>query len=393
MPHPGRVARPTHPTVGERPLAGGSVAGGSVAVVDAPRSSAAVVGRGSAAWDDLAAMLELLAGTIVELLGFGVAAVNVARPDGALEVVAVAGDHGAREALLGTVNSAQSFEEILEHSEKWGRLRFVDHTAEDDVSYVDWVPDLEVRADEDAWHPEDALFAPLLASDGRQVGILSVDLPHDGRRPDAATRRGLEAFAVSTALAIENAVHRQQAEESTHLFRERALRDWLTGLGNRALLLERLERAVAEQGDALTALVFVDLDGFKEVNDRLGHLAGDRVLQRVADRLSAVSRVGDTVVRWGGDEFLVLLEDVTEDEVVVVAQRVCEAVSEPVLYRGQELRVSASVGVAYRRPGDVSAAEDLVRRADAAMYEAKAGGRDRWVVAREPRDTTSRLGR
>ena len=341
----------------------------------------ATAGRASAVWDDLATMLDLLAGTIVELLGFGVACVNVARPDGSLEVVAVAGDAGAREMLMGTVNSAQVFDEILERSEQWGRLCFVDHATEDGRSAGEWVPDIEVSEDADAWHPEDALFAPLLATDGRRVGILSVDLPHDGKRPDAATRRGLEAFAVSTAVAIESAVHRMRAEESKDHFRERALRDWLTGLGNRALLLERLERLDATPDDRLSALVFVDLDGFKAVNDRQGHHAGDRVLKSVADRIRAVSRTGDTVVRWGGDEFVVLLEDVTEAEVLAVAERVCEAVSEPVLYRGLELQVSASVGVAYRRPGDEAQVEDLVRRADAAMYAAKAAGRDRFVVA------------
>jgi diguanylate cyclase (GGDEF)-like protein len=338
-------------------------------------------GGGAEVWQDLATMLDLLAGTIVELLGFGVAAINVARPDGALEVVAVAGDPGARETLLGTVNSGQSFDDILADSEEWGRLRFVDHAAQDVPTYVDWVPDLPPSDLADAWHPEDALFAPLLATDGRRVGVLSVDLPQDGRRPDAATRRGLEAFAVSTALAIEHAIHRQHAEESRHHFRERALRDWLTGLGNRALLLERLDTLAAAPATTLTALVFIDLDGFKEVNDRHGHLAGDRVLQSVADRIRSVSRPADTVVRWGGDEFLVLLEDVAGHEVVDIAQRVCDAVSEPVLYRGQELQVSASVGISYHSPEDVSSVDDLVRRADAAMYRAKAAGRDRWVVS------------
>jgi diguanylate cyclase (GGDEF)-like protein len=340
--------------------------------------------RDTAVWDDLASMLDVLAGTIVELLGFGVAAVNVARPDGALEVVAVAGDADAREALLGTVYSAQSFDDILLHSEAWGRLRFVDHATQADQSHADWIPDFQPSDAVDAWHPEDALFAPLLASDGTRVGILSVDLPHGGKRPDAATRRGLEAFAVSTALAIENALHRQQAEESGHRFRERALRDWLTGVGNRALLLERLDELVTRSAPTLSALVFVDLDGFKEVNDRQGHLAGDRVLKSIADRIRAVARAGDTVVRWGGDEFLVLLEDVTHDAAVAVAHRIREAASEPVLYHGQELQVSASVGLAYRRPEDPSPADDLLRRADAAMYQAKAAGRDRVVTAGPP---------
>ncbi len=103
-----------------------------------------------------------------------------------------------------------------------------------------WVPDIEPIDAEDAWHPEDALFAPLIGADGRRVGVLSVDVPHDGRRPNAATCKALEGFAVSTALAIEHATLRARAEASEDRLREQASHDALTGVRNRSMLFERL---------------------------------------------------------------------------------------------------------------------------------------------------------
>src|SRR5450759_776199 len=150
--------------------------------------------------DDLVAMLDLLAQTIVQALGFGVAAVNIARPDGSLEVISVAGDEQARKMLLGAVYSAEIWDQVLAVSEPWGRLRFADHRNEEaNPDLLSWIPDFVPIADEDAWHPEDALFAPLIAEDGSRLGILSVDLPHDGRRPNSATCDALGAFAVSAA--------------------------------------------------------------------------------------------------------------------------------------------------------------------------------------------------
>ncbi len=163
--------------------------------------------------DDLIAMLDELALTIVEALRFGVAVVNLVRPDGSLEVVSVAGDKDARRALLGTVDTAEIWETLLSNSEPWGRLRFADHLSEGaDANSLTWVPDIKAIDAEDAWHPEDALFAPLIAADGTWLGILSVDLPHDGRRPNEASRQALEAFAMATALAIEHSMLRTRAE-------------------------------------------------------------------------------------------------------------------------------------------------------------------------------------
>jgi len=182
------------------------------------RPSVAIV---STVPDDLVAMLDLLAQTIVEALGFGVAAVNIARPDGSLEVISVAGDQQAKETLLGTVDSAEVWDRMLAASEPWGRLRFADHRSEAaNAEMLMWVPDIAPSAAEDAWHPHDALFAPLISADGSRLGILSVDLPRDGRRPDPGTRNALEAFAVSTALAIEHATLRSRTEASEQSFKQ-----------------------------------------------------------------------------------------------------------------------------------------------------------------------------
>ena len=200
--------------------------------------------------DDLVAMLDLLAETIVQALGFGVAAVHIARPDGSLEVIAVAGDEQARKTLLGTVDSADIWDQVLAESEPWGRLRFADHRNEAaNPELLSWVPDFVPIATEDAWHPQDALFAPLIAEDGSRLGVLSVDLPYGGRRPGSATCNALGAFAVSTALAIEHATLRSRAESSERSLQQLAKQDSLTGVGNRSMLFERLQDAATARAE------------------------------------------------------------------------------------------------------------------------------------------------
>ncbi|NUT95980.1 MAG: GGDEF domain-containing protein [Saccharothrix sp.] len=152
--------------------------------------------------------------------------------------------------------------------------------------------------------------------------------------------------------------------------------DALTGLTSRAGLLPRLEQAV--RGGPGPALVFLDLDGFKEVNDRLGHGAGDEVLRRVGARLAALVTGRGTAARLGGDEFAVLLDGTAEPEARVVAEELVAAIGEPFEVAGERVSVTVSAGVvAVRRGHQV---EDLLRDADVAMYRAKAAGRARAVV-------------
>jgi diguanylate cyclase (GGDEF)-like protein len=334
---------------------------------------------------NLVGMLDRLAQTIVDALGFGVAVVNLARPDGALEVVSVAGDEAARAALLGTADSAARWDQMLAASEPWGALRFIDHRNEAATEEIfSWVPEMEVAAGEDAWHPEDALFAPLIATDGARLGVLSVDLPRDGVRPAATTCRALEAFAISAALAIEHATLRGRAEASEARYKALATQDQLTGIANRSGIIADLDRTThTREGQRPMALAFLDLDGFKQINDRYSHTAGDHVLQTVASRLRDQLRTDDRVARWGGDEFLVLLQDIDDErDARKVLQRLSAAVAEPIPYAGRQLQVTASVGVAFLDPNAEPNLEDLVRRADEAMYQVKRAGRGAVLVQR-----------
>jgi diguanylate cyclase (GGDEF)-like protein len=150
-----------------------------------------------------------------------------------------------------------------------------------------------------------------------------------------------------------------------------ATHDPLTGLLNRAVLDEVLE-SVRDPAARPAALLSIDLDEFKAVNDTYGHLAGDAVLTAVSNRLRRVVRADDLVLRTGGDEFLAVLRNVQPQEAQHLAGRIVTAVEEPVDHDGVDLRVSASVGVALLEPGEsTEAAEVGIARADAAMYEAK----------------------
>jgi diguanylate cyclase (GGDEF)-like protein/PAS domain S-box-containing protein len=165
-------------------------------------------------------------------------------------------------------------------------------------------------------------------------------------------------------------------EELTH----QAFHDGLTGLPNRALLRDRLDQALAraERSDRLLAVLLVDLDGFKQVNDSLGHDAGDQLLQEVARRFRSVVRASDTVARFGGDEFALLLEDVTEHEALGLTQRLLDGLATPVTIAGRPVALGASVGVVLHSGSGQS--EDLVRHADVAMYAAKDAGRGRYAI-------------
>ena len=180
--------------------------------------------------------------------------------------------------------------------------------------------------------------------------------------------------------------------EEKSALRRAALYDPLTGLGNRLLLQDRLQQAMARssrQGTHL-AVVMLDLDGFKAINDQHGHAAGDRLLLAIAQRLRAAVREVDTVVRLGGDEFVVLLPDLGETEDArSLVQRLLNAASTPIEDPAGTLQVSASIGVTYfpqASPVDETA---LLQQADLAMYQAKHAGRNRYVEW-HPRDSLHR---
>jgi len=196
--------------------------------------------------------------------------------------------------------------------------------------------------------------------------------------------RLLETLARQLGTALENGeLERSLAtlREGERELRHQALHDPLTGMPNRSLFADRLGHALSRRTTAAVALLFIDLDGFKDVNDTFGHSAGDEVLAMVASRVTDCLRPADTAARLGGDEFAVLIEGAGPAEAQAVAHRVLDAVRMPIeLANGRVVAVDASIGVAMGAPGEV-APDALLRQADAEMYRAKARGKGAVEIA------------
>jgi diguanylate cyclase (GGDEF)-like protein/PAS domain S-box-containing protein len=244
-----------------------------------------------------------------------------------------------------------------------------------------------------------AWSTPILASSDQQVLGTFATYLDEVRLPTSAEQSVVESVLHLAAVAIE----RTQFEERLAL---QAQHDPLTGLPNRALFNELLEHSLrrAQRSGASLAVLFLDLDRFKVVNDSLGHDAGDDLLAVLGQRLAGVLRPGDVVARFGGDEFTVLCDDlepvVADRQAIAVAERLIDALREPFLIGGEEQFVSASVGIAISMTG-LERPEALLRDADAAMYRAKERGKGRCEVfdaemrdrARERHDTENALHR
>ena len=202
-------------------------------------------------------------------------------------------------------------------------------------------------------------------------------------RARAMLQRALDELSTRNEQLTSEVAERTRMEQ---LVRHQATHDALTGLPNRVLFRDRLEEAIAmaDSGGAPFALAYVDIDGFKSVNDTSGHAAGDELLKAIASRIDGRTRGSDTVARLGGDEFAILLND-TADAAGALArcQTLCDAVAEPYTLSVGDVRVGArvgaSIGVTMFKPG--TAYDEIVAVADGAMYEAKRSGKNRCVIA------------
>ena len=238
----------------------------------------------------------------------------------------------------------------------------------------------------DLWTGEDserlrAFLAEVAATPGGAVGPVAMRIERGAERyvlEIVGSNLTDDPAVQGLALNFRDITERKALEEQ---LRQLAFHDSLTLLANRSLFRDRVQHALtlAQRGRHQVAVMFLDLDNFKNINDSLGHDAGDRLLQAVAQRLVKSTRFSDTVARLGGDEFAVLLEGVTTTaEVETLAAALIETVEQPFALSAAEVRVSASIGVAYST--FEAGAEALLSKADIAMYHAKAAGKNRFVA-------------
>jgi diguanylate cyclase (GGDEF)-like protein len=235
-------------------------------------------------------------------------------------------------------------------------------------------------------HPRVRFYAgaAILTEEGQALGALCVA---DDRGPRELDDRALDALRILARQASAHLTLRQrtmQLARANGELRRMAVRDALTGLANRIFLEDSLARALRRRlrTGAPLGVLFCDLDGFKAINERLGHQAGDRLLVAVSERLATAVRASDLVARFAGDEFVVMCPDVSDaEQLAIVAERLLQAVSRPFELDGESVTPAMSLGQAVALDGD--RAEDLIGRADLAMYRERRARQRRHLDAQE----------
>ena len=298
-----------------------------------------------------------------------------------LNEVAIEGERGARRQLEGA-NRDLAAAQAMAHVGSWDW-----DVAKDDVWWSDEMyrifgvtPGGRVRLSTflDLVHADDRGRVEETVADAVSAGG---EFEYEARivRPDGSVRlidaRGAVQAGARAAGTVQDVTDRKSLEDK---IQHQAFHDSLTGLANRDLFIDRVGHALSRQSRVPSplAVLFLDLDDFKTVNDSLGHRAGDELLVDVARRIDGAIRPGDTVARLGGDELAILLEDLDGlDGAVFVADRITELFERAFVVDGSELFVHASIGIAFSHPGDGRSPDDLLRDADIAMYEAKRGGK------------------
>ncbi len=232
---------------------------------------------------------------------------------------------------------------------------------------------------------ESAVCVPLVHR-GQILGVINLIGAH-GVVYSEYDLRAVSLFAEHAAIAVANARLYEAERALSAKLSHQVVHDPLTGAANRVLISDRLEHALARvrRGECAVAVLFIDIDNFKLVNDELGHRAGDFVLSSVAQRLSECVRPADTVGRFGGDEFVVVCEGLShEGQAGEIAQRVLESLSRPFQTPFGDRTMSASIGVSVTDPSTEASAEHCIRAADRAMYRAKMEGKARVVSSQHP---------
>jgi diguanylate cyclase (GGDEF)-like protein len=233
--------------------------------------------------------------------------------------------------------------------------------------------------------PQTLLGVPIIGHDGGVLGALLLFDRNNGEPFAESDERLAEGLAHYAATAYERATLIEELRSSEDHLRQLAITDALTELPNRSHFFERLGQALAHQGlhGRGLAMIFVDLDGFKDINDRLGHPAGDQVLRMVGRRFSSLRRVTDTVARVGGDEFAFLILDIEDAGVAVsIAERVISSLQYPFYLQGDlQIMLSASAGVSYHDAAEnLPNVQGVAREADLALYQAKRSGRGQAIL-------------